>query len=238
MAVEFSGTVVALTVGHIMPRRALEKVCGLVVHALNRGVRRQQLFFEAKDYLTFERVLVEALRHVPIPLLAYCIMPNHWHLVMSPRGEELPHFMHWLTLTHAKRWHQAHGTSGTGSVYQNRYTAVPVQTETHLIALLRYVERNAARGGLVQRAEEWRWCSLWQRCNSCHDVPLAEWPVLLPDNWLEMVNMPEAPHQLANVRRAVTGGRPLGDPAWSATVRERLVGPVRPRGRPPLRNPV
>lgn len=221
-----------------MPRRALEKVSGLVVHVLNRGVKRQQLFFDAKDYLAFEKVLVEALHHVPVPLLAYCLMPNHWHLVMSPTGKELPRFMHWLTLTHAKRWHQAHGTSGTGSVYRNRYTAVPVQTETHLITLLRYVERNAVRGGLVRRAEDWRWCSLWQRCNSCHDVPLAAWPILQPEHWLELVNLPEASSDLEHLRNALKRGCSLGDIAWSANVKELLVGKVRSRGRPSQRNPV
>jgi putative transposase len=93
--------------------------------------------------------------------------------------------MHWLTMTHAKRWPTAKGSVGTGPVYQNRYYAVPVQTDHHLLAVLRYVERNPLRGSLVERAEDWRWSSLWQRCNSCHPAALSPWPIPQPEHWIE-----------------------------------------------------
>ena len=128
-----------------------------MVHVVNRAARRGQLFFSDADYAAFQRVLVQALRKVPTRLVAFCLMPSHWHLVIWPRGDEFPLFMHWLTGMHARRWHRAHGSEGTGHVYKNRYYAVPVQGGPHLFAVLRYVERNALRAGLVARAEEWRW---------------------------------------------------------------------------------
>ena len=216
-----------------MPRRALGAADGLVVHVHNRSVRRHQLFFDAADYKAFEQVLSQALEREPLRLLSYCIMPNHWHLVLWPHADELSGFMHWLTSTHAKRWHIAHGSLGTGPVYQNRYGAVPVQTEKHLLTLLRYVERNPLRAHLVQRAEDWRWGSLWRRCNSCNDLPLATWPIPQPAMWVETVNELQAESELKEIQRAVGQGRPVGDISWSAMVAERFGIPMRPPGRPP-----
>lgn len=219
-----------------MPRRSLGRAHDFVLHVHNRSVRRHQLFFDACDYEAFERVLLQALDRVPVPLLSYCVMPNHWHLVVRPSAGDLPDFMHWLTGTHAKRWHLAHGSLGTGPVYQDRYGAVPVQTETHLLTLLRYVERNPLRAKLVQRAEDWRWGSLWRRCNFRDDLPLAAWPVLQPVNWLEIVNEPQTDAELRRIQEAVSRGRPVGDVEWADKVAESfhiaMANPGRPRKRP------
>lgn len=82
-------------------------------------------------------------------------MPNHFHLVLWPRtDDELPKFMAWLTTTHSKRWHAFRRTTGIGHVYQGRYKAFPVATDTHFLQLARYVERNPPRARLVSRAED------------------------------------------------------------------------------------
>ena len=215
-----------------MPRRALATANDLVLHVHNRSVRRHQLFFDQGDYEAFERVLVQALERVPIPLLAYCVMPNHWHLVVHPSCGELPRFMHWLTATHAKRWHLAHGSLGTGPVYQNRYGAIPVQTDTHLLTLLRYVERNPLRAKLVRRAEDWRWGSLWRRCNSCDDLPLATWPVPQPVGWLEIVNQAQSDSELKEIQLAVCRGHPVGDNVWTEAIAASFQIPTAKPGRP------
>ncbi len=208
-----------------------------MVHVVNRGVRRGRLFFDDADYAAFERVLVQALRKVPTRLLAFCLMPNHWHLVIWVRADELPRFMHWLTMMHARRWHRAHGSQGTGHVYQNRYYAVPVQGDNHLLAVLRYVERNALRAGLVACAEGWRWGSLWHRCHSSATVPLDPWPVGLPDDWVAHVNEPQTHSELTAIRNAVRRAAPLGDPEWSSQTAQAL-GTLRRRpGRPSRRRP-
>jgi REP element-mobilizing transposase RayT len=80
---------------------------GLVYHVLNRAVARLALFEKDSDYEAFERVLAEAMEKHPTRLLGYCVMPNHWHLVIWPREEgELTEFVRWLTHTHVMRWHQ------------------------------------------------------------------------------------------------------------------------------------
>jgi putative transposase len=163
-------------------------------------------------------------------------MPNHWHLVVHPATGELPRFMHWLTATHAKRWHLAHGSLGTGPVYQNRYGAVPVQTEKHLLTLLRYVERNPLRAKLVPRAEDWRWGSLWRRCNTCDDLPLAAWPVPQPATWLQIVNQPQSEAELRDIQQAVSRGRPIGDVDWAGAIASSfhisMASPGRPKKTP------
>jgi putative transposase len=215
-----------------MPCRALDNTEGHVIHVHNRSVRRERLFADADDYQAFETVLAEAIARVPIRLLSYCVMPNHWHLVVWPESDELPRFMHWLTATHARRWHLAHGSRGTGHVYQDRYGAVPVQSDPHLLRLLRYVERNPLRANMVERAEEWQWCSLRRRLNSCTDPALAEWPIPQPSNWIAYVNEPHTVGELEAIRAAIGLSRPLGDPDWCVATAERFGITMRSAGRP------
>lgn len=217
-----------------MPRRVLPGSEGLVYHVLNRSVRRVRLFSSAADYDAFLRVLREALAKTPTRLLAFCIMPNHWHLVIWPIANELPNFMHLLTMTHAKRWHRHHRTTGTGPVYQNRYHSVPVQTETHFVTVVRYVERNPVRAGLTVRAEDWAWSSVGVGCRNCDSVHLAEWPIPRPPDWLEHVNVNMSRGELDSVRDAVRRHRPIGDEGWVTAIAARynlsLRGPGRPHG--------
>ena len=130
----------------------------MVYHVLNRAVARLALFEKDDDYAAFERVLAEAMEKHPTRLLAYQIMPNHWHMVIWPRKDgELPEFVRWLTHTHVMRWHAHYHTAGTGHLYQGRFKSFPVQTNEHFYQLIRYVERNALRANLAKRAQDWRW---------------------------------------------------------------------------------
>lgn len=203
-----------------------------MLHLLNRSAKRTQLFFNAQDYRAFEEILIRGLQRTPTRLLAHCVMPNHWHLVVWAIGNEVPTLMHWVTMTHAKHWQDAHGTTGTGHVYQNRYRAIPVQTETHLFSLLRYVERNPLRARLVERAEDWQWGSLWRRCHPCEDGLLSAWPVPEPPNWIDLVNAPQTVGEIEAIRSAVKRNRPLGEPGWESDVASRVYKVMRPRGRP------
>jgi putative transposase len=195
------------------------------------------LFQKDEDYRAFERVLVEALDEHPTRLLAYAVMPNHWHLVLWPQeAGELTAFVRWLTHTHTMRWHAHYHTSGTGHLYQGRFKSFPIEADEHLLAVLRYVERNALRANLVKRAEQWRWCSLARR--QAKDARAATilhpWPVAVPRNWLALVNQAQTEAELAVVRRAVERSSPLGTPEWQTRVSRRLglESTLRPRGRP------
>ena len=111
-----------------MPRRRQEGTGGLIFHVINRGAKRAELFSTPSDYRAFENLVIETKRRIPISLLAYCLMPNHWHLVLWPdRDGSLSTFMQLLTFTHAMRWNASRGISGAGAVYQGRFKAIPVQ---------------------------------------------------------------------------------------------------------------
>lgn len=220
-----------------MPRRPRVATGGLVYHALNRRVGRLALFDNDGDYLSFERILEEAVQRTGIRLTAYCLMPNHWHLLLWPRSDDqLSETLRWLTVTHTQRWHAAHRTAGTGPLYQGRFKSFPVQTDEHFLTVARYVERNALRANLVRRAENWRWGSLWRRSkgDAKAQALLSDWPVARPRNWLVRVNQPEGPNELEALRRSVQRGQPFGNDAWRARTAKRLSleSTLRPRGRP------
>src|SRR5208283_908834 len=138
----------------------------LIYHVLNRANARMTIFEKDHDYEAFERILEEAVERTRTRLLAYCLMPDHWHLIVWPRQDgELSRFVGWLTLTHTQRWHAHRHNAGTGHLYQGRFKSFPVQEDEHLRVLCRYVERNPLAASLVKRSEDWRWSSLWRREN-------------------------------------------------------------------------
>jgi putative transposase len=209
----------------------------LIYHALNRANARLPIFETDEDYRAFEQVLTDVRARIPTRILAYCLMPNHWHLVLWPREDgELSAFMRRLTLTHTQRWHAHRRTVGSGHLYQGRFKAFLVQNDPHFLTVCRYVERNALRAKLVKRAETWRWGSLWRSVHG--DAParalLSEWPIARPRNWIERVNRPENQAELDALRRSVNRGSPFGDNRWVERTAKRmgLESTLRPRGRP------
>ncbi len=212
----------------------------MVFHVLNRGVGRMRLFGKEADYAAFEQVMIETLTLRPMRLLAYCVMPNHWHLVLWPREDgHLGAFMQRLSITHARRWQEHRRVVGHGHVYQGRYKSFPVQRDEHFLTVCRYVERNPLRAGLVERAEAWRWSSLWRReqRGSSHTECLTDWPVDRPPNWPACVNTAETAAELDDLRLTLARGRPFGSPTWTTRTAARLgiESSLRPRGRPSKR---
>lgn len=217
-----------------MPRRLRNATGGIVYHVLNRAVGRATLFESADDYAMFVRVLEQAAERVPMRLLAWCLMPNHWHLLLWPRrDQDLSEYMRWLTVTHTQRWHAAHRTAGTGPLYQGRFKSFPVQSDDHYWQVCRYVERNPLRAKLVRRAENWEWSSLSRRQSPSGPV-LAAGPVALPRNWLARVYEPQSAAELAALQRSAQRGTPFGSPRWQTQTAKRLqlTSTLRPRGRP------
>jgi len=208
-----------------------------VYHVLNRGNARMQIFEDERDYDAFEKVLAEAVERSEMRLLAYCLLPNHWHLLLWPEKDgALSSFVGWLTLTHTQRWHAHRNSAGSGHVYQGRFKSFPVQEDGHLYTVARYVERNALRANLVRRAEAWRWGSLYRwRQGAAADKPqLASWPVPRKASWIEYVNAPQTEAELAAIRRSVERGSPFGGETWTERTLSALSleSTIRPRGRP------
>ncbi len=228
-----------------MPRRARSIQGGLVYHVLNRANARMTLFEKEEDYAAFERVLEEAQAREPLRILAYCLMPTHWHMVVWPRrgaDKQVSEFFRWLTVTHTQRWHAHYQTSGTGHLYQGRFKSFPIESDDHLYTVLRYVERNPVRANLAEQAEAWRWSSAWRYRSGDKQAKslLADWPVPRPRDWRSHVNRAQTPAELDALRRSVARGRPYGGEAWCKRIIARLglEWTVRPRGRPRIADPI
>jgi putative transposase len=212
-----------------------------VFHVLNRGNARMTVFEKSADFKEFESLLRETCERFKMRLLAYCLLPNHWHMILWPReDDDLGRFMQRLTVTHVRRWHLHRKTVGSGHVYQGLYKSFPIQQDQRFLTACRYVERNALRANLVKRAEDWPWSSLavWRMTPAQvarEDRPvLTNWPVDRPAGWLRLVNMPQSDAEEEALRRAVHRGRPFGTPTWEkqAATRLGLQSTLRPRGRP------
>jgi putative transposase len=192
------------------------------------------LFLDADDYHMFRRVLHDARARFAMRILAYAVMPNHWHLILWPNQDlQLSRFMHWLTLTHTQRWHTTHGTTGSGPLYQGRYKAIPIQSDEHLLTAIGYVERNPVRAGLCKGVQDWQWSSVWERNNSDSEL-LASWPLPVPNDWLATLNQDQDYFQLSAMRNAVGLNTPIGDDEWrrEAAATFDLKRTFRPQGRP------
>ena len=215
-----------------MLRTARASVGGMWYHALNRGNRREAVFHKPGDYDAFIEAMIDARARLPVGLLGYCLMPNHFHFVLRPHHDgDLGRWMQWLLTTDARRYHRHYGT--TGHVWQGRFKAFPVQDDDHLVSVLRYVERNALRAELVSRAENWKWSSLpgWGRGD-----PLL-WKgeeSVRDEKWLERVNEPLSAGDLQRLRHSVSRGRPYGQDAWTreTAIRLGLESCLRSPGRP------
>jgi putative transposase len=220
-----------------MPRPLRTAPGGFVYHVLNRAHGKRRIFEHDRDYLAFESVLAEMKERVPMRILAWCVMPNHWHLLLWPlKDGDLSSYMRLVTLTHTQRRHANRASAGTGQVYQGRFKSFIVQHDAHFLTVSRYVEANALRGHLVRRAEDWRWGSLsrMRRGKSDEAPRIDAWPVPRPGDWLAYVNQPVAPVEIDALRRCAQRGRPYGDEAWvSATATQLgLQSTLRSRGRP------
>lgn len=214
-------------------RRHIEPGC--IYHVLNRGAQRQRLFFSDQEYSDFESLLEETFLEIGLPILTYELMPNHWHFVVKPvDSDQLSSFFQQVSGTHAKRYRIALQTVGEGHVYQDRFKSFPVESDGHLLSLCRYVERNARRARLVERAEDWRWSGLWRREHRCDDWLMSDWPVPRPENWVERVNVPLTVSEIAAIRQSILRGTPLGSVDWARAIARQsdLNHTLRRRGRP------
>ncbi|MCM8787974.1 MAG: transposase [Candidatus Omnitrophica bacterium] len=216
-----------------MPRIARGLVDGFIYHVLNRGNALQKIFHKDKDYEVFINLMKEAKERYPVKIFAYCLMPNHFHMVLMPQiGEELSKFMQWLMTSHVRRYHVHYGSSG--HVWQGRFKSFIVQKDNHLLTVLRYVEGNPVRAGLVKCAKDWLWSSHNARIGNGEDYFIDEPPIEIPKLWDKYVNEPLTDNELERLRQSVNRQSPYGDNRWQIKITQRfgLESTLRPIGRP------
>ncbi len=184
-----------------MPRAVRYSPPDSIHHVINRGNDRRCLFASPDDFAEFLGLMARAKGHCPIRVLAYCAMPNHWHLVLWPKQPQaMAAFLHRLCTAHSIRWRQSTGTVGQGHVYQHRYHAFLIESETYYFRALRYVEANPLRAGLVRSAAEWPWSSLAERRGAERGI-LDPGPLPLPKNWLDQVDACLSPEEIDDFHR-------------------------------------
>ena len=204
-------------------------------HVLNRANGRLRMFRKDDDFLAFEQILAEGIERFGMRVCGWCLMGNHWHLLLWPRGDgDLPAFMRWMTLTHVQRFHASHGTVGIGHLYQGRYKSFPVRGDGHYLTVLRYIEANPLRAGLVEKAVEWPWSSLAVRQGAESLFELSDGPVELPADWPRLVQRELDERTKEQIETSLRRGAPFGDEEWvrNTAAKLGLESTLRPRGRP------
>jgi putative transposase len=218
-----------------MPRRKRITLGGYVYHTLNRANGRLRIFRKDDDFLAFEQILSEGAERFSMRICGYCIMGNHWHLLLWPHEDgDLSEFMRWISLTHTQRYHASHGTAGMGHLYQGRYKSFPVQDDSHYLTVLRYIETNPLRAGLVSKANEWLWSSVAVRQDYDCPIALSDGPIELPSNWAKLLNADFGQAEFDRIENSIKRGAPFGDINWTekSASRLKLDSALRPRGRP------
>lgn len=200
-----------------MPRVARVDVGEEVYHVINRANGRLQIFNTDEDYRLFEQLLLETKEITDMRILAYELMPNHWHLVLYPRNDgDLQTFMHKLSNAHTRKVHALTDTNGSGHLYQGRYKSFLVSSDSYLLAVVKYVERNVVRAGLVSHCEAWRWGSAWRRVHGTEGQKtlLDELPLDLPDDYIKWINTEDREDDLKTIRTSVNKSVPYGRDTW------------------------
>lgn len=214
-----------------MPRIARGFADGEIYHLINRGNGRQQVFHKDQDYHAFVNLLGEACERKPVALLAFCLLPNHFHLLVKPNsGTELSPWVQWIMTSHVRRYHRHYGTSG--HVWQGRYKSFIVQEDNHLLTVVRYIEGNPVRSNLVASAADWQWSSHSSRLMA--HSSLNQLPIELPSQWTEYVNTPLTGAELDKLQTSIDRQTPYGEAGWQQPVcKERgLESTMRKQGRP------
>ncbi|HUW56022.1 MAG TPA: transposase [Planctomycetota bacterium] len=216
-----------------MPRGARGTEGGTCYHVLNRGNSRATVFHNERDYEEFLKLMAEACERLEMRVLGFCLMPNHFHMALWPQEDkDLGRWMHWLTTTHVRRHHRRYDSSG--HVWQGPYKDFPVQNDRHLATVLRYIERNPLRAGLVTAPRNWPWSShRWWSDGGGHRF-LHPTPAVLNPGWPEVVRQPQTEAELAALRACIRRGRPYGGKQWVRLTAQRLglESTLRPLGRP------
>ena len=207
-----------------MPRTARLAPGGMIYHVFNRGVGKTTLFRSRKDFQEFQRCLAVTQASTSMRILAYCVMGNHWHLVLWPRADgDLAHFMLRLTTTHVRRRHVQRRQAGGGHVYQGRYKSFAVAKDDHLSTVCRYVERNPVRNKTAAASADWPWSSAGHHALARdQQVELTDLPGGRRDRLASWVDRPQTAAEEAAMSQCLKQNRPFGSDQWVSRMREKL----------------
>lgn len=221
------------------PLRPIEE--GLLYHVINRGNNRQRVFCKPADFQAFLEALAELKERKPFKLYGYCLLDNHFHLLIRPTGDSISRIMQSLLVSHTQRYHKHHRSGG--HVWQGRFKSPVVQDDEHALTVLRCIEANPLRAKIVARSDDYRWSSYpVHGLGVANDLvdrlvtyeAISPSPAVRQRRWAEKVHRPLQEAMLASIRRSGESGRPYGEQSWVLRLAKRLDLDltIRPRGRP------
>jgi putative transposase len=214
----------------------------LVYHALNRGNNRADVYSDDADRLAFLDALAKTRERYPFRLFGYCLMTNHFHLLLRPEaGQSISRILQSLTVAHTWRYHKRHRTSG--HVWQGRFKSPVIQDDMHMLVVLRYIEANPLRAKMIEDPADYQWSSYHCHALGQEDAllsPFPEWEELgrteadRRRRWRAKVRAGQTEDELMTIRSSLRSGRPLGTAEWTEHIAQRLKINLlpRPRGRP------
>ncbi len=224
-----------------MPRPLRPVAGGLVYHVINRGNNRQTVFDSEGDHLAFLKAIADLKERKPFDLYGYCLMSNHIHLLVRPREVSISRIVQSLLVSHTQRFHLFHRSGG--HVWQGRFKSPVIQDDDHLLTVLRYIEANPLRAGIVEHAGEYPWSSF-----ACHGQgrkdplldtvagyeALAGYAAVRQRRWSAYVHAEPEEAELVAIRRSSETGLPYGAAGWVDHLARKLKLDltIRPRGRP------
>ena len=205
---------------------------GLPHHVTQRGNRRERIFFTDDDYALYHGLLASQCRKQGVACWAYCLMPNHVHLILVPDRPEL--LARALGETHRRYSTAINGRLGvTGHLFQARFGSAAMDEE-HLMAAARYLALNPVRARLVERAEDWRWSSVGAHLSGRDDGLASVAPLIERyGRFADLIETAPPAEALSALRASETIGRPLGSPAFLDQVAAAVGRDPRPRRRGP-----
>ena len=220
-----------------MARLARIVIPHIPYHVTQRGNRRERTFFEDADYKRYRTTIGDAAKRAGSEIWAYCLMPNHVHLILVPADED------GLRRTFADGHRRYTGiinarNQWTGHLWQGRFGAVAMD-EAHLMAAARYVSLNPVRAGLVRRPEDWPWSSVRAHLERKDDVLVMVTPLL--ERYGDFKALLDRPSEIddagwAALRKSESTGRPVGSERWLAELEQRTGRRLRPGKRGPKKS--
>jgi putative transposase len=222
-----------------MPRIARGLVDNQIYHIINRGNRRESVFHDKFDYERFLKLLLDSKEKYKIKIYAYCLMPNHFHLVIYTKyAESLSKTMHRISSSYVRYYNKKYKISG--HLWQGRYKSFIVEKDSYLLVLLKYVEANPKRANIVECCEDYKYSSANNRINNIFDKLISNIPIDLPNDWSKYINDKEDKTDIDYIRNSIERQSPLGDELWQLNMVKKhgLESTLNPIGRPRRKNEI
>ncbi len=216
-----------------MARIARAVAPGIPHHVTQRGNRRQQTFFNDEDYQSYLELMSEWCDKFRVETWAYCLMPNHIHLIVVPEAKE--GLNQAIGEAHKRYTRRINFREGwRGHLWQGRFSSF-IMDERYLLACTRYVELNPVRAGLVKKPEDWYWSSAGPHMKSKDDILVRTKPLLeiVNEPWEDFLTIDAQELEIALFRKHERTGRPLGSDSFIGTMEHLLGRKLKPQSPGP-----